>query len=110
MPGDANLDGDVDTNDLTIVLGNFGRTAGVNWIQGDFNGDGRVDMNDLTSVLANFGTSSWRACRPCRNRPAPSLLASPRSACWASPGGAARHRSAGPLSGHRPKVGRERAA
>ena len=55
-PGDANLDGQVDVNDLTIVLANFGQT-GMFWGQGDFNGDGTVDINDLTIVLANFGAS-----------------------------------------------------
>ena len=55
-PGDANLDGKVDVNDLTIVLSNFGQT-GAAWTQGDFNGDGRVDVNDLTILLSNFGQS-----------------------------------------------------
>ena len=54
IPGDANLDGRVNINDLTIVLSNFGRTAGSSWSQGDFNGDGRVDVNDLTILLSNF--------------------------------------------------------
>ena len=53
-PGDANGDGQVDVNDLTIVLTNFGQT-GTTWSQGDFTGDGTVDVNDLTIVLANFG-------------------------------------------------------
>ena len=56
LPGDANLDGRVDVNDLTIVLANFGRYGG--WAIGAFNGDGIVDMNDLTIVLANFGRTS----------------------------------------------------
>ena len=54
MPGDANNDGRVDINDLTIVLINFGRT-GMTWSQGEFTGDGNVDINDLTIVLAHFG-------------------------------------------------------
>jgi autotransporter-associated beta strand protein len=54
LPGDANLDGTVDVNDLTVVLTNFGKT-GMVWSQGDFNYDGTVDVNDLTAVLANFG-------------------------------------------------------
>jgi probable HAF family extracellular repeat protein len=54
LPGDANLDGKVDVNDLTIVLSNFGKT-GRTWSSGDFVGDGKVDINDLTIVLANFG-------------------------------------------------------
>ena len=56
-PGDANLDGRVDVNDLTIVLSNYGQT-GASWSQGDFNGDGTVDFNDLTFVLQNFGTAA----------------------------------------------------
>jgi hypothetical protein len=54
LPGDANTDGKVDVNDLTIVLSNFGRT-GAAWSQGEFTGDGTVDINDLTIVLAHFG-------------------------------------------------------
>ena len=53
VDGDANGDGKVDINDLTIVLTNYGRTAMV-WSQGDFNDDGKVDINDLTIVLANY--------------------------------------------------------
>ena len=56
LPGNANLDGKVDVNDLTIVLANFGQTR-MAWPQGDFNGDGRVDVNDLTIVLSNYGHS-----------------------------------------------------
>ena len=54
--GDANLDGTVDVNDLTIVLSNFGQSS-MTWTTGDFNGDGRVDVNDLTILLSNFGQS-----------------------------------------------------
>ncbi len=56
FPGDANGDGTVDVNDLTIVLSHFGQ-GGMTWSQGDFNGDGTVDVNDLTIVLAHFGQS-----------------------------------------------------
>ena len=58
MPGDANFDGKVDINDLTIVLSNYGETVGASWTNGDFNGDGRVDINDLTIVLANYGRTA----------------------------------------------------
>jgi MYXO-CTERM domain-containing protein len=57
LPGDANGDGRVDVNDLTIVLSDFGKSSGMSWSTGDFNGDGRVDVNDLTTVLSNFGQS-----------------------------------------------------
>ena len=56
LPGDANLDGKVNINDLTIVLAHFGQ-SGMTWVTGDFNGDGKVDVNDLTIVLSNFGQS-----------------------------------------------------
>jgi probable HAF family extracellular repeat protein len=56
LAGDANLDGRVDINDLTIVLAHYGQTA-MTWAQGEFTGDGTVDINDLTIVLANYGHS-----------------------------------------------------
>ena len=56
LSGDANGDGKVDINDLTIVLAHYGETGDV-WSQGDFNGDGAVDINDLTIVLANYGNT-----------------------------------------------------
>jgi formylglycine-generating enzyme required for sulfatase activity len=57
-PGDANGDGQVDINDLTIVLTNFGQPWCA-WSQGCMDGDplGIADINDLTIVLANFGTT-----------------------------------------------------
>jgi hypothetical protein len=57
LPGDANLDGKVDINDLTVVLTNYGKSTGMSWTTGDFIGDGTVDINDLTIVLAHYGTS-----------------------------------------------------
>ena len=67
LPGDANRDGKVDINDLTVVLANYntpGSSLDVSSSQGDFNGDGRVDINDLTIVLANYnqtiGSSAGR--------------------------------------------------
>ena len=57
LPGDANLDGRVDINDLTIVLSNFGQT-GMAWNEGEFTGDGTVDINDLTIVLSSFGQTA----------------------------------------------------
>ncbi len=57
ISGDANLDGRVDINDLTIVLSNFGQT-GMAWNEGEFTGDGTVDINDLTIVLSSFGQTA----------------------------------------------------
>ena len=39
LPGDANSDGTVNINDLSILLANFDKT-GMAWANGDFNGDG----------------------------------------------------------------------
>jgi hypothetical protein len=54
QPGDANGDGRVDINDLTIVLAHYNQRD-MTWSQGEFTGDGTVDINDLTIVLANYG-------------------------------------------------------
>ena len=56
LPGDANVDGKVDINDLTRVLTNYNQ-SGRAWSLGDFNGDGKVDINDLTIVLAHYNQS-----------------------------------------------------
>jgi len=50
IAGDVNLDGTVGTNDLNLVLNNFG----INGL-GDANGDGVTGTNDLNFVLNNFG-------------------------------------------------------
>lgn len=54
--GDVELDGDVDTNDLTTSIINFTGAAGSGkgWAQGDTNGDGDVDTADLTTSIINF--------------------------------------------------------
>ena len=52
-PGDCNLDGVVDDDDLSLLLINYWRT-GVGWPEGDFTGDGTVADNDLSLLLANW--------------------------------------------------------
>jgi hypothetical protein len=52
--GDADRDGDVDLDDLTLLGTNFG-SAGA-WGSGDFDGNGLVDLDDLTILGTNFGT------------------------------------------------------
>jgi hypothetical protein len=73
-PGDANGDGKVDINDLTIVLANYGQT-GCAWSQGCMDGDptGTVDVNDLTIVLANYGTT-YGASSAVKAVPEPSTI------------------------------------
>ena len=71
--GDANGDGTVDVNDLTIVLSHYGQT-GMTWSQGNFVGDGTVDVNDLTIVLANFGQSLGSSAGAIAAVPEPSVF------------------------------------
>ncbi len=61
LPGDANLDGKVDINDLTAVLSNYNQSVGMNWGTGDFTGSGKVDINDLTIVLAHYNQTAGTA-------------------------------------------------
>ena len=82
MPGDAELDGKVDVNDLTIVLTHYGQT-GMTWTTGDFQGDGKVDVNDLTIVLSRYGQSLGSS--------AAAVAAAPRAFDLAD----ARHRAGG---------------
>ncbi|HMC60378.1 MAG TPA: hypothetical protein VKJ01_14405, partial [Candidatus Solibacter sp.] len=68
-PGDVNLDGKVDGNDVSVVLNNFGNVADSPllslWTQGDvtnslstIDGDGKVDGFDVAAVLNDFGNIS----------------------------------------------------
>jgi hypothetical protein len=74
LAGDANGDGKVDINDLTIVLSNYGQTGSA-WSQGDLNGDGKVDINDLTVVLSNYGQTLHAAGAGVAAVPEPGVLA-----------------------------------
>ncbi len=50
--GDANLDGQVDINDLASLATSW-QIAGA-WINGDFDYSGIVDINDLASLATNW--------------------------------------------------------
>ena len=52
LPGDANVDGAVDDDDLSILLSHWG--ADTDWMHGNFNGDSAVDDDDLSLLLANW--------------------------------------------------------
>ena len=54
--GDTDLDGDVDTTDLTTAIINFTSAGGVGktWSLGDTDGDGDIDTADLTTAIINF--------------------------------------------------------
>jgi len=77
--GDANLMGQVDTVDLTILATNFGTNPG--WAGGDFNGDGVVNTVDLTILGTNFGFVAAPAPPPLG---APLIVEASESAALAS--------------------------
>ncbi len=51
--GDANVDGQVDSNDYGIFASNYGDAG--NWFQGDFNYDGVIDANDYGILADEYG-------------------------------------------------------
>lgn len=53
--GDLNSDCDVDLEDLSVLLSNFGTMDGATYGQGDLSLDGDVDIEDLSLLLANYG-------------------------------------------------------
>lgn len=62
VPGDVNLDGVIDLNDLNGVRNNFGRT-GENLL-GDTDFDGDVDLDDLNNLRNYFGLGTSPAAAP----------------------------------------------
>ena len=56
--GDANLDGDVNSTDLGLLLNNFGDNTGLGWGSGNLNADSDVDSTDLGLLLNNFSFNS----------------------------------------------------
>jgi thermolabile hemolysin len=52
--GDADLDADVDFNDLLTLAQNYLDT-GRDWLSGDFTADQTVDFNDLLALARNYG-------------------------------------------------------
>ncbi len=56
LTGDANYNGWIDDNDLSLLLANWtgSHGSGETWATGDFSADGAVDDNDLSLLLANW--------------------------------------------------------
>jgi hypothetical protein len=52
-PGDANLDGRVNSDDFNLLALNFGTAGG--WAKGNFNGTGPVNSDDFNLLALNFG-------------------------------------------------------
>ncbi len=55
--GDANLDGVVNGDDFSIVVGNLGKLDAA-WDKGDFNYDGVVSGDDFSLLVANLGRNA----------------------------------------------------
>ena len=55
IPGDVELDKDVDFGDFTYVAANYGQ-SGKSWRDGDVDGSGDVGFADFTYVAANYGS------------------------------------------------------
>ena len=61
-PGDADQDGDVDDDDLSLLLANWGGT--VDCTKGEFSGAAPVDDDDLSLLLANWTGSTAAVPEP----------------------------------------------
>ena len=61
-PGDANLDGSVDDDDLSLLLASWGQDvtneADGGWGNGEFSGTPPVNDDDLSLLLANWTGSA----------------------------------------------------
>jgi hypothetical protein len=57
LPGDIDLDRDVDRTDLALFATHLGTATGAVWSTGDFNDDGKTTLADLALLQANFGRS-----------------------------------------------------
>ncbi len=64
LPGDANLDGEVDVTDLGILATHYGMADGAEWEHADFDGDGRVNVNDLGILATHYGETAPMASVP----------------------------------------------
>jgi Dockerin type I domain len=53
--GDTNLDGVVNGDDFSVLIGNLGRSVTTGWQAGDFNYDGVVNSADFSLFISNFG-------------------------------------------------------
>lgn len=53
--GDITGDGTIGTDDMLVILNNWGRCVDPEDCPGDVNGDGLVNVDDMTIVLNNWG-------------------------------------------------------
>ncbi len=58
IPGDANLDRQIDFSDLLALAQHYGQASGQSWPTGDFNYDGATEFTDLLILAQRYGTSA----------------------------------------------------
>jgi hypothetical protein len=74
--GDANLDGVVNNNDITVLAGNYRPGAtGKHWHHADFNYDGTVDNLDITILAAFYQSQTTTANAAISTIPEPQIMA-----------------------------------
>ncbi len=57
LPGDTNLDGNVNFSDLLALARNYNTTSGAVWSMGDSDYDAAVGFPDLLALARNYGSS-----------------------------------------------------
>ncbi len=58
LPGDIDLDGNVDRSDLALLTANLGMSTGATWTTGDLNADGATSLHDLMLLRNLLGASA----------------------------------------------------
>jgi hypothetical protein len=61
VPGDTDVDGDVDFADLVTLAQNYNRTGDAEWIDGDFDFTASVAFPDLVALAQNYGFGTLNA-------------------------------------------------
>jgi hypothetical protein len=75
LPGDADLDGQVQFTDFVLLANNFGMAG--TWGQGDFTADGLVDFPDFVVMANNFDTRLPGVAATAVSEPTASLICLP---------------------------------
>ncbi len=85
LPGDADLNGQVNTADFMALADNFGQPNAL-WAQGDFNYDGTVNALDFNAIATEFGQSLASPAISATLVPEPAISALASLACaWIWP-------------------------